>query len=355
MAKMLWTADYSQHWEHIFSEVVEVKRAGFNIHGRANDYLSEDQLIDELKGCEIFFVAYDKVTEYVLKNSPDLKLILSVRDGPEENIDLAACKKLGIPVLNSAGRCTVSVAEFTFSLILNMARPIITLNNTMRRDGWTKENQQSLRNIVVANSTELNGKTLGIVGLGRNGRLLAKYAQAFGMKVAAYDPFLKCQDVAAENVELMSLNDLMAASDYISVLARLTPENHNLIGEEQIALMKPTAALVNTGRAPLVDTNALKKALMNGSIRMAAVDVFASESLPKTDTYYDIPEDKLILTNHTAGFSRERETHQYSIGMDNLLKFIWGEGLQNNCTRGIEETDAWRDRGATLFGINKNL
>lgn len=353
MPKMLWTADYSPVWERKFSEVVEIKRAGFTVHGRANDYLNEEDLIEELQGCDIFLVAYDRVTEKVLRNSPDLKLILSVRDGPEENVDLEACKKLGVPVLNSAGRCTISVAEFTFALLLNMARPVIQLSTTMRRDGWTKANQQALRDIVVNGSTEVCGKTLGIVGLGRNGRRLAGYANAFGMKVIAYDPFLKQADVEHEHVELTEMNQLMAGSDYISVLARVTPENHNLLDYEQFALMKPTAALVNTGRAALVNTDALKDALMTGKIRMAAVDVFPSESLPKDDSYYRIPPEKLILTNHTAGFSQERETHQYSIGLENLTKFMDGSGVQNNCTRGVEETAAYRERGAKLFGIRQ--
>ena len=350
MTKMLWTADYSQFWEEQFSKIVEVKRAGFNVHARINDYLSQEDLISELKGCDIFFVAYDKITEYVLKNSPDLKLILSVRDGPEENIDLKAAKELGIPVLNSAGRCTISVAEFTFNLMMNMARPVITLNRTIREQGWTKDNQQDLRQVAVHNSTELYGKTLGIVGFGRNGRQLAKYANAFNMKVLAFDPFLKQSDVASENVTLVKLNELATRSDYISILARATSENKNMFGKEQFSLMKPNAAFINTGRASLIDNESLKEVLSANKIRMAAIDVFPTESLPLSDSYFDIPQDKLILTNHTAGFSRERETHQYSIGMDNLVKFLEGTSIQNNCTRGVEESPEYSNRGAKLFG-----
>lgn len=353
MPKMLWTADYSPEWEERFQEVVEVKRAGFNAHGRVNDYFNEDDLIEQLKGCDIFFDAYDQVTEKVIKNSPNLKLILTVRDGAEESIDLNACKEYGVPVLNSAGRCMVSVAEFTFNLMMNMARPVIDLTNAIRKDGWTKENGQALRDIVTSRSTELYGKTLGIVGLGRNGRQLAKYAQAFQMRVVGYDPFLDKEEMKKQGIKLMELNELMAESDYISILARVTPENHNLIDYEQFALMKPTAAFVNTGRAALVNTEALKDALMKDKIRMAAVDVFESESLPKSDTYHQIPPEKLILTNHTAGFCQERIYHQYSIGMENLVKFLNGTEIQNNCTRGIEDTEAFQNRGAKLFGINK--
>ena len=353
MIKMLWTGDYDAGWEQKFSECVEVKRAGFNVHGRVNDYLDEDALIEELKGCDVFFDAYDKITERVVAESPDLKLILTVRDGPEESIDLPACKKLGVPVLNSAGRCTISVAEFNFNLMINMARPVFQLTRKIRNEGWTKENGQALRNIVTAGSTELYGKTLGIAGLGRNGRQLAKYAQAFHMNVIAYDPFLDPEALAKEGITLMGLDDLCREADYISVLARVTPENHNLIDYEQFALMKPNCGFINTGRAALVRTEALLDALKNDKIRMAAVDVFPSESLPLGDPYYEIPEEKLILTNHTAGFSKERITHQYEIGLDNLTKFLEGTKIQNNCTRGVEDTEAYAQRGGKLYGICK--
>ncbi len=350
---MVWTADYSPEWEKKFSEIVDVKRAGFNVHNRANDYFNEDELIEQLKGCRIFFDAYDKVTEKVLKNSPDLELILSVRDGPEESIDLKAAKSAGVPVLNSAGRCTVSVAEFTFALMINMAAPIFELSADMRQDGWDKNNQQALRNIVTSKSKELFGKTLGIVGMGRNGRRLATYARAFDMKVVAYDPFLPKDALAEQKIELVGLNELCKISDYISVLARVTPENHNLIDAEQFALMKPDCGFINTARAALVNKEALLDALKTGKIRMAAVDVYEGEGCPKGDPYYDIPAEKLILTNHCAGFSNERIDHQYSIGMENLEKFLSGTEIHNNCTRGVENEEAFKERGGKLFGINK--
>lgn len=355
VTRMLWTADYSAVWERRFAEIVGLKRAGFNVDGRSGEYLNEDELIDQLAGCDVFLVAYDQVTDRVLENCPDLKLILSVRDGPEENIDIGAATRRGVPVLNSAGRCTVSVAEFTFSLLLNMARPIITLNDAMHREGWTKENRQALRDVVTSRSTELCGKTLGVVGLGRNGQRLARYAQAFEMNVVAYDPFLPPAVATAQHIRLVELNELMSVSDYVSVLARVTPENHGLIGADQIALMKPTAAFVNTGRAVLVDTVALKAALQDDRIRMAAIDVFDTESLPKSDSYHEITPEKLILTNHTAGFSQERIAHQYTIALDNLTQFLTGAALANNCTRGIEQTDAYRNRGARLFGAGAQV
>src|SRR5699024_6198028 len=123
MLKMLWTGYRNQEWEEKFREFVDIRFAGFSLQNQWGKWLSEDELIKELEDVDIFFVGYDPITENVLKNAPNLKLILSERDGPEENVDLNACERMGIPVLNSAGRCTVSVAELTFNLILNMSRP----------------------------------------------------------------------------------------------------------------------------------------------------------------------------------------------------------------------------------------
>ncbi len=353
MLKMLWTGEYDHEWEKRFNEIVEVKRAGFNIHNIAKQYFSEDEVIEALQGMDIFFVGYDPITAKVLDHCPDLKLILSVRDGPEENIDLAACEERGIPVLNSAGRCTVSVAELTMQLIANMARPVIDISNEVRAKHWTKANNQMLRNLVETRAFELYRKTLGIVGLGRNGQHLAKIAQGYGMKVIAYDPFLpKC--VADKlDVELTGLNELAKTSDYISILARAAKENVHLFGKKQIDLMKPSACLVNTARASLVDYEALKNALIQNKIRMAALDVFSAEPLDCTDFFFEIDSSKLILTSHMAGFCNERSYHQYEIGYENLVNFLEGKAILNNCTKNVENTKSYITKGQKLFGIKK--
>ncbi len=351
MLNMLWTAEYSEEWEKKFQKEFQVKRAGFNIHNQLHHWMTEDELIEALKGQDILFVGYDPVSEYVLKHCPDLKLILSVRDGPEENVDLEACKKYGIPVLNSAGRCMVSVAELTFNLIMNMARPVISISTKIRNEKWSKENNQDLRDIVEAGSYELFRKTLGVIGAGRNGCVLAGYAKAFGMRVIAYDPYASKERMDEYGIELMSLEEVMEQSDYISILARVTPENHNLVNRDLIARMKPTACLVNTGRPQLLETEAVLDALRENRIRMAALDVHKPEPIPADSPMYDIPAEKLIITSHIAGFCNERTWHQYDIGNDNLHKFLTGQGIQNNCTRGVEDTPQYAERGAKLFGI----
>lgn len=350
MLKMLWTGYRNEEWEKKFSEYCNVKFAGFSMEGQWGKWLSEDELIHELENVDVFLVGYDQITERVLESSPNLKLILSERDGPEENVDLKACEKLGIPVLNSAGRCTVSVAELTFNLLLNMSRPVLKINSWIRREKWTKENHQKLRDIVEAEAYEAYRKTLGIVGLGRNGRYLARLAVSFGMNVIAYDPYVDKQQVKDElNVEVMELDDVMRQSDFISILARVTPENHNLIGENQIRLMKTTAALINTGRPQLLDYQALAHALMSDKIRMAALDVFDLEPLGENSYIYDIPEDKLILTSHIAGFSRERAWHQCKTAFENFHTLVTSDVIQNNCTPKVQQSETFGEKGGRLL------
>lgn len=353
MFRMLWTGEYNQEWEQKFNQVVEVKRAGFNIHNQFRHWMSEEEVIEALNGIDIFFVGYDPITERVLEASPSLKLILSERDGPEENIDLEACRRHGVPVLNSAGRCTVSVAELTMCLIMNMARPVIEINRIIHDDTWNKDNYQHLRDVVEANAFELYRKTLGIVGLGRNGQYLAKLATGFGMRVIGYDPYVDPQKMETMGIELLPLDEVMKQSDYVSVLARATENNRHLVGEKQIAMMKPTAALVNTSRPQLVDYDALIRALDSEKLRMAAVDVFAPEPLPASSAFYRLPRHKVILTNHMAGFCQERAWHQYDKGMDNLLKFLRGDCMNCNCTPGVEKSAEFANRGGLLYGVKK--
>lgn len=349
MLKMLWTGYRNEEWETEFSKYCDIKFAGFSIHGQWGDWLTQEELIVELKGIDVFLVGYDQINETVLRASPDLKLILSERDGPEENVNLNACEELGIPVLNSAGRCTVSVAELTFNLILNMSRPVLEINTLIRKEKWKKSNHQRLRDIVEAKAFEAYRKTLGIIGLGRNGKYLSKLANSFGMRVIAYDPYVAKEDIKKEyNVEIMDLDEVMKESDFVSILARVTPENHNLIGEEQLKLMKPTAALINTGRPQLLDYRALADALISNRIRMAALDVFDMEPLGESDFIYEVPEDKLILTSHIAGFSRERSWHQCKTAFENFLTFFSSTDIQNNCTPNVSKSDFFNERAGKL-------
>ncbi len=350
MRKMLWTGEFHQQWYDTFAQEFDIRREGFGITGDIKDrFVDEQKLIQALQGVEVYLVGYDKVTANVLKACPDLKLILSVRDGPEENVDLKACCELGIPVISSAGRCAVSVAEYTFLLMLLLARPVIALERTIRTEGWTKENGPRVRSMYAdGDSTELYGKTLGILGFGRNARILAGLASAFNMKVVAFDPYVPQEVMDSFGVRKASKEDTLAQADYLIVLARLTPETEGMLGRADIARMKPTACIVNTGRAKLIDNEAVYDALEQGTIRAAALDVHVQEPLGPDHRAYRISPEKLILTPHAAGATAERPAHQCQLLYTQLHEFLGGKIPAGLCNRAVLESLTYPTRGKTL-------
>ena len=356
MAKMkaLWTGEYNAEWEKIFGERFDVTRASVNVGAVYPDgLLRNEKLIEALNGVEVFINGYDPVDENIIKACPDLKVIMSVRDGPEENIDIEACTNAGIPVLFAGGRCVHSVAELNLTLMFAMACRLVTLTNRVRNEGWTSTNCSK----DLFAQTELFNKTLSIIGLGRNGKELAKMANGIGMHVVAYDPYVsqeQANELGIGNITMMSLDDAMAAGDYVTLLARVTPETTGMIGAAQIAKMKKTAYLINTGRARLADEDAIFDALENDTIAGAALDVFSKEPLPKDSRAYNIPAEKLLLTPHAAGISVERVPHQYEYLMESYDKFLNGDlkdiRLYN---KKVLESANFDNRGGKLYKSSK--
>lgn len=351
MLKVLCTAEFDDEWEQEMREYCDIKRVGFSLTKQPKDRLNEEQLIEALQGVEVFIVGYEKVTENVLYHAPDVKLLLSVRDGPEENIDIEACTRLGIPVLFSAGRCGRSVPEFTFLLIMALAKPLIKVVEEVRAGNWIKENDLKFRRINE-NSTEVFGKTLGIVGLGRNGQGLAKRAQAFGMDIIGYDPFVDAVKMKEMDIEVCELDEVMRRSDYIVLLARVTDDNKGMIGEREIGLMKTSACIVNTGRAALLNMDALFTALKEDRIRGAALDVLDEEPPRRDHPIYEIAPDKLIVTPHTAGVSVERITFQSKVLNEHLKNYLKGILPQSFCNREVLNLPQFEEKGKKLFGVN---
>lgn len=313
MKKMLWTGEAYEKAEELFKNEFEIEKYGYALSGRNEDALTqedEEKFIKLLKGKDAIVIGYDMLTEKVLKACPDLKVVLSVRDGPEENIDIKACTDLGIPVLSAGGRCAHAVAELTLMNMFLLARRYIPLQRYMEEGKWSKYGYDKVDEIA-AESEELGGKTLGLVGLGRNGIELSKLALGIGMKVIAYDPYVDLSKVPLGIEMKTDLLDVMKAADYFSILARVTKYNQKMIGRKEIYAMKPSACFINTGRTALVDMEALYDALENNVIRAAALDVFTEEPPSLNDRIYTFDVDKLIITPHIGGTTKERIPHQY--------------------------------------------
>jgi len=212
-----------------------------------------------------------------------------------DNVDTEAATRKGIVVMNTPGANAIAVAEHTLGLMLSLARFIPRADQTTRAGKWEKKSLQG---------TELRGKTLGIVGLGRVGVEVARRAKAFGMKVLAYDPFVSQQLARELEIELTGLDQLYAGSDYLSLHVGLTPQTAGMINAGSIAKMKKGVRLVNCARGELIDDAALAAALTSGYVGGAALDVFTHEP-PKDNPLLTAPN--VIATPHIAGSTNEAQ------------------------------------------------
>jgi D-3-phosphoglycerate dehydrogenase len=245
-------------------------------------------VLARLGDADILFTQFFPVSSAVLAAAPRLRAIGVGRSGVE-NVNVAAATARGIAVLNTTGRNAEAVAEYAIGLLLAEARNIGRAHAALKRGEWRKKypNDESV--------PELAGRTLGLVGFGQIGRLMVRRLAGFEMTFLAFDPYAP----PAPGVEFVDLETLLRRSDFVSLHAKVTPETRGLIGRAQLALMKPTAYLVNTARAELVDEAALAEALREGRLAGAALDVFAREPPPAGDPLLAL--DNVTLSPHQAG------------------------------------------------------
>jgi D-3-phosphoglycerate dehydrogenase len=252
--------------------------------------------------------AHAHFTDEVLEACPSLRLI-SIWGTGTDNVDLDACRARGIAVTNTPGVNAHAVAEHTIALMLAVARRIPALDRGVRDGTWPRGQIE-----------QLEGKTLGIVGLGAIGRRVAALARAFGMRLLAWTATSDAGRAASVGAELTPLNDLLAASDFVTLHLRLSPATENLLGAQRLALMKPTAYLINTARGGLVDRAALVDALTGKRIAGAALDVFHDEPLPAGDPLGALPN--VVLTPHNAGMTREVIAAGLQMAVANVEAFV---------------------------------
>jgi D-3-phosphoglycerate dehydrogenase len=230
----------------------------------------------------------------VLRNAGKLRVIGRAGVGVD-NIDLDAATKAGIAVMNTPGANAVAVAEHTLALMLALARSISRADSTTRAGKWEKKSLQG---------TELRGKTLGIIGLGRIGMEVAKRARAFDMKLIAHDPFVAASVARDLEIQLAGLDEVYAAADYISLHVGLTPQTTGMINEQSIKKMKKGVRIVNCARGELLDEAALAAALQSRQVAGLALDVFTEEP-PKNSPLLAL--DNVIATPHIAGSTNEAQ------------------------------------------------
>ncbi|MBT3351449.1 MAG: phosphoglycerate dehydrogenase [Nitrospinaceae bacterium] len=266
---------------------LEIKLNDTGIH------MSEAQLLAELPGVVASLPSNDEFTAKVLSTAQDLKIISRTGVGLN-SIDLAAAAENGIVVTSAVGQNSLSVAEHTFALLLSAARRINFQDQGIRAGEWA-----SLR----LPGAPLNGKTLGILGLGNIGKEVARRAAAFGMEIIACDIAPDERFAAEVGVYFHSLEEVASRADYLTCHVPLTPETTGIIGRELLALMKPGAFLINTSRGPVVDIDALAEALASGGLGGAGIDVFPKEPPEVDHPLFD--QQNLIVTPHAAGVGQD--------------------------------------------------
>jgi len=230
----------------------------------------------------------------LLARCPDLLAVCSAGAG-YDIIDVEACTAAGVIVCNNSGPGREAVAEHALGFMLALAKKIVVADRAMRRE--RVQDRSALR------SSELLGKTLGVVGVGQIGGRLIELCAPFAMEVLAYDPYLSDEEATMRGATKVTLDDLLERADFVQLNCPLTPETEGLIGREQFARMKPTAFFITTARGPVHDEAALYDALVSGGIAGAGVDVFHDE--PPDPSHPLLTLDNVVASPHTAGITVE--------------------------------------------------
>ena len=256
------------------------------------DRTPEDQIVSRIGDADIVILNKCPVTAATLDACPGIKLICVLATGYNV-VDTAAAKAHGIPVCNVPDYGTSAVAQFTFALLLELCHRVVHHGETVRAGKWCDCPDFCYWDTP---QMELAGKTMGIIGFGRIGRAVGRIAKAFGMNVIAYNRS-QCEEGKAIG-KYVSLEQLLATADVISLHCPLSSENTGMIGADAIAKMKDGAILLNTARGPLVDETALRAALESGKLRAAACDVISQEPMKANNPLKDAPN--CIVTPHMA-------------------------------------------------------
>jgi phosphoglycerate dehydrogenase-like enzyme len=289
-----------------------LRDAGFEIvFPRRVAQLTEDELLDQLRGVSAALAGSEPYTRRVLQAHPQLRVIARAGVGYDA-VDTAAATDFGMAVTIAPGTNQDSVAEHTFALILALAKHLIPQHLGTRAGKWPRQANLPLRS-----------RTLGIAGLGRIGKAVALRGEVFGMNLLAYEPFPDQRFVAEHKITLVPMEKLLAESDYLSLHVPLTPESKYLINQRTLALMKPTAFLVNTARGALVCEADLIEALRTKRLAGAALDVFEEEPPPQNALF---TMDNVVLTPHAAGVdlqSRDDMAESAARAIVDLSRGLW--------------------------------
>lgn len=260
----------------------------------------------------------ERVDAEVMTASPNLQVVAKHGAGTND-IDVAAAAKLGIPVLAAVGANAHSVAEHALTLMLALAKDLFAQDTFVRGGGWEKK---------AYSGHELRGRTLGIVGLGAIGSVVARLAAAFGMTVIAYDPYIPDAAFGPYAGRVVNLDALLSVADVVSLHCPLTPETRGMIDARAFGLMKRSAVLINTARGEVVDEPALIAALTGGTIAAAGLDVFAPEPPAAANPLWTLPN--VIVSPHVGGVTGEARREMSVMTCRNVVALLEGREVDGH-------------------------
>ena len=275
----------------------------------------ETKIIERAKNAAVIFINKTPLTEQILKKLPTLKYIGILATGYNV-VDLQAAKELGIMVTNIPAYGTTAVAQMTFALLLEMCHHVGAHSEEVKKGSWTTNPDWCFWNYPLI---ELAGKTFGIIGYGRIGQAVGAIAQAFGMKVLAYNPHRNKQ-LENEEIRYVEMNELLKYSDVISLHCPLSESNRGLINKDSISRMKDGVMILNTARGPLIVEQDLADALNSGKVFGAGVDVVSSEPIRLDNPL--LKAKNCIITPHIAWAPKESRQRLMDIAVNNLQQFL---------------------------------
>ncbi|KAL1110036.1 hypothetical protein AAG570_014167 [Ranatra chinensis] len=320
--------DWEKDWDKLQFRRLEVEKNG-----------PEGEVVDELiikdgEDASVLLGLFVPISGKVMEAMPNLKIIGVSRAGLE-NVNVEEATRRGILVFNVQGRNAHAVSDFTVGLIIAAARNIAKAHHAIMTGVWRKQfpNSEFI--------PELTSRTMGLIGFGHIGSLVAKKLSGFEPEILVYDPYADENEIKKHGCTAVSLEDLLKNSDFVSLHARLSENNKKMIGKRELEMMKPTAYLINTSRAGLVDQNALALVLEEKKIMGAALDVFETEPIPAGSPFLKL--DNVTLTTHIAGTTADALTNSPFLLMEDIKNFLSGAGGKFIVNKEVLDKPSFKD------------
>ncbi|MFJ5670912.1 phosphoglycerate dehydrogenase [Bacillus safensis] len=296
-----------------------LKKNGIEVIHLPADIHEEDFIVN-IQDVDAAIVAFNDINQHVLNKAPQLKIVCKHGVGVD-NIDLKTTKEKGIWVTNVPNTNKHAVADFTFALMLSIARQIPLANRLTKKGEWPR-----------VFGSDIYSKTVGIIGLGVIGQEVARRAKGFDMEILAYDPYPNNDFANANGIKLVELEELLKHSDFVTLHMPLTKQTKNLIDSKQLKMMKETAYLINASRGEIVVEEALYEVLKSNTIAGAALDVFENEPV-HNHPLFDLPN--FIATPHIAGYTRGAVNLLGMACVENIVDVLVNNRRPRNIVNGL--------------------